>query len=78
MLALEFADPGEYRRVEQGDVLVLEGLRDTIGADTETRCALHPDERYVTRHRLSDRQVAMLLAGGLLSWLREQNEEPTT
>ena len=50
-----------------------------LRADTEiTVCNTTQDERYVTRHRLSDRQVAMLLAGGLLPWPREQNEKPTT
>ena len=39
MLALKFADPGDYRRVEQDDVLVLQGLRDAIGAH-RTRWAL--------------------------------------
>ncbi len=73
VLALEFADPDDYGRVEQGDVLVLEGIRGTIAAGTEiTVRNITRDEGYVARHRLSDRQVAMLLAGGLLPWLRQQ------
>ena len=79
VLALEFADPDDYRRIEQGDVLVMEGIRDTIGTDTEVQVRnATRDEHYVALHRLSDRQVAMLLAGGLLPWLRQQNEKPTT
>ena len=79
VLALEFADPGDYQRIEQGDVLVLESIRDTIAADTEmTVHNATRDEQYVARHRLSNRQVTMLLAGGLLPWLRQQNEKPTT
>ena len=72
VLALEFADLDDYRRVEQGDVLVLEGVRDTIaaGAEIQVHNATR-DEHYLARHRLSDRQVAMLLAGGLLPWLRQ-------
>jgi aconitate hydratase len=74
VLALEFADPDDYQRVEQGDVLILEDIRATIDADTEiivrntTR-----NEGYAAHHRLSERQVAMLLAGGLLPWLRQQD-----
>ena len=79
VLALEFADPDDYRRVEQGDVLVLSGIRDTIGTGTEVKVRnATRDEHYFARHRLSDRQVAMLLAGGLLPWLRQQKEQPTT
>lgn len=79
VLSLEFADPDDYRRVEQGDVLVLERIRDTIGTDTEVKVRnATRDEHYLARHRLSDRQVSMLLAGGLLPWLRQQKEQPTT
>ncbi|WP_053207639.1 aconitate hydratase [Jiangella muralis] len=73
VLALEFADPGDYHRVEQGDVLVLHGVRHAIGAGPDvTVHNTSRDEEYATRHRLSERQVAMLLAGGLIPWLREQ------
>ena len=79
VLALEFADPHDYRRVQQGDVLVLEGIRAAIGTDTEGKVRnATRDEHYVARHRLSDRQVAMLLAGGLLLWPRQQKPRPTT
>lgn len=79
VLALEFTDPDDYRRVEQGDVLVLERIRDTIGTDTDVKVRnATRDEHYLARHRLSDRQVSMLLAGGLLPWLRQQKEQPTT
>lgn len=74
VLALEFADPDDYRRIEQGNVLVLDGTRATIAAGTEiTVHNTTRDEQYHARHRLSERQVAMLLAGGLLPWLRQQN-----
>ena len=79
MLALEFTDPDDHRRIEQDDVLVIAGIRNAISAGTEVtvRNATR-DQEYTARHRLSDRQVAMLLAGGLLPWLRQHKEEPTT
>jgi len=74
VLALEFADPDDYQRVEQGDVLLLENIRATIGAGTEiTVRNTTRNEQYLAHHRLSERQVAMLLAGGLLPWLRQQD-----
>jgi aconitate hydratase len=30
------------------------------------------DVEYFARHRLSDRQVQMMLAGGLVAWLRQE------
>jgi aconitate hydratase len=70
ILALEFEDPADYDRVEQGDVLVLDGLHEamssggTITARNQTR-----DESYTVRHRLSPRQVEMVLAGGQIPLL---------
>jgi aconitate hydratase len=73
VLALEFTNPADHDRIQQGDVLVLTGIREALVAGTailvrnETR-----NEAYPVRHRLSTRQVAMLLAGGLIPWLRER------
>jgi len=72
VLALEFADPADYERVDQDDVLVLKGIRGAIASGTavtvrnDTR-----GETFVARHRLSARQVELLLAGGLIRWLRD-------
>jgi aconitate hydratase len=77
VLALEFTDPDDYRRIEQGDTLVLEGVRHTISSgctEIAVRNATR-DQEYSTRHRLSDRQVAMVLAGGLIPWVRESTRK---
>lgn len=71
VLALEFADTSDYHRIEQGDILILNGLRNALGsAGTITVRNTTRDEEYPTRHRLSARQVSMVLAGGLIPWLR--------
>jgi len=73
VLALEFADPTDYERVGQDDVLVLDGIRVAIAGGTDiTVHNATRDEDFVVRHRLSDRQVSLLLAGGLIPWLRQQ------
>ena len=57
----------------------MENIRHTITTDTVIRVRnATRDEEYVARHRLSDRQVAILLAGGLLPWLRHKRESTTT
>jgi aconitate hydratase len=76
VLALEFADPDDYGHVQQGDVLVLEGIRGAIASGSDiTVHNVTRHEEYVGRHRLSDRQVSLLLAGGLIPWLRQRAEE---
>jgi aconitate hydratase len=73
VLPLSFADQSAYDAVEQGDVLVLRGLRAAVreGRDVEV-----VDETksttFVARHDLSERQVDVLLAGGLVNWMKDR------
>ncbi len=72
VLALEFADPDDKGSVQQGDVLVVEGVREAVQQGTELTVHNQSQDRdYPVRHRLSGRQVEMLLAGGLIPWLAE-------
>jgi aconitate hydratase len=73
VLALELADPEDRQSIEQGDVLVVEGVRDALqhGKDLTVHNQTQ-DRDYPVRHRLSSRQVEMLLAGGLIPWLAER------
>ena len=78
VLAIEFADAADRDRIQQGDVLVLAGIRRALVAGTEI--TVHNETRnedYAVGHRLSKRQVEMLLAGGLIPWLREQRAAET-
>ncbi|HVL99995.1 MAG TPA: aconitate hydratase [Egibacteraceae bacterium] len=71
ILAAEFADPEDYDRVSQGDVLVLRGVRAALvergqlAVENRTR-----GETYALRHRLSPRQVEMVETGGLIPLFR--------
>lgn len=73
VLALEFADAADHDRIQQGDVLVLAGIREALVAGTEIAVRNETrDEVYAVRNGLSTRQVDMLLVGGLIPWLRER------
>jgi aconitate hydratase len=71
VLALEFDDDADYERLEQGDALVLEGLHEALGDGTTLRARVG-DREVVLRHRLSPRQVDMVLAGGVIPVLRRE------
>ncbi|MDL4822075.1 aconitate hydratase [Actinomadura opuntiae] len=77
ILPLEFADEADYDRVEQGDRLRIEGVRDALekGSGVEVR-NLTKDETYRARHRLSPRQRALVAAGGQIPALRERTRPP--
>jgi aconitate hydratase len=72
VLPLEFADESDYDAVESGDLLAVSGVRTAIqdGRDLTVRNTTQ-DTEYAVRHRLSPRQVQVLLAGGLIPWLRD-------
>ncbi|MGI5488287.1 aconitate hydratase [Microtetraspora malaysiensis] len=74
VLALEFADPSDYDRVGQGDELSLEDLRGALkrGGDITVRDTTTGAD-IVVRHRLSPRQVAMVLAGGQIPLIRSRS-----
>jgi aconitate hydratase len=77
VLALELMNDEDYDRVDDGDVLVVEGLPDVLrhGGELEIRND-SKDETYSVRHRLSDRQIELLAAGGLIPTLqREKSQE---
>lgn len=74
IVALEFADPGDYDRIDRDDVLAFRDLREGLAAP-ERRLEVTnttKGETYALRHRLSPRQVAMVEKGGLIPVFRER------
>ncbi len=71
ILALEFENGADYDDIDQGDILLLDGLRRAIEngmamtVDNETK-----RRQYRVRHHLSERQIAMVLAGGQIALLK--------
>ena len=74
VLAVEFADPADYDRIGQGDELSIDGLPDALHAGGELTVR-NPAKKqdYLVRHRLSPRQVAMVLAGGQIPLVRSRD-----
>ncbi|SFR42025.1 aconitase [Marinobacter daqiaonensis] len=72
VLPLSFDDPEDYDTIEQEDELVLEDLHKALESGDEiTARNSRTGDRYRLTHTLSDRQVTMLLKGGLLNMMRE-------
>ena len=73
VLPLTFTDPGDYDRIDQGDVLVIdepaEQLRrgERVEVVNETK-----GEMYAMRHRLTPRQVEIVARGSLISVIRDR------
>ena len=73
ILALEFTDDGDYDALEQGATLSFSGVRDALQHGSEITGSVDGTE-YTFRHQLSDRQVSMVLAGGLIRQIAESED----
>ena len=73
ILPLTFADPQDWQRIEPQDVLVLDNLR--AGLQNGHQLSILNRTRhqsYPLTHALSERQLQVLLAGGLINFIRQR------
>jgi aconitate hydratase len=73
VVPLLFCDPADHEAVAAGDVLRIDGVRDALGRQEpiEVRDTTR-DRTFQVRHDLSDRQVRVVLAGGLINEFRSR------
>lgn len=71
VLALEFDDPSDLERAEQGDQVEFTGLWDALKSGSRLTVQIGGREVAV-HHRLSDRQVEMVLAGGRIPLVAQE------
>ncbi len=75
IIPLTFVNESDYDRIDQGDELALNGIRCAIENAGSVRLTNKTKgETYELAYELSDRQRAMLLAGGLLNYTRETSK----
>jgi aconitate hydratase len=75
ILPLTFANPDDWSRIEQGDVLALPDIRHALRQGAQVTAVNETKrERYSLRHPLSGRQLDMVLAGSLLNVMRMRSE----
>jgi len=74
ILPLTFKNPDDWERIAQGDILKLPDVRDAIQqGHTLTLRNQTKGEQYQVEHGLSQRQVAMVLAGSLINVIRQKH-----
>lgn len=76
IMPFTFADGSDYDRIDTDDTLALEGIREEI-ADGKpvTLKNLTKGEEYALNYDYSDRQTAMILAGGLLNYTKNLSKQ---
>ncbi len=73
VLPLEFQSEEDYEAIDQGDTLKISKVREQI----QNGCVVEVEneskgESFEVRHSLSERQVEMILAGGLIKMMKEK------
>lgn len=71
ILPLEFINPDDHGKIEQGDILELKDIRNSIkkGSEISVRNVTRGVD-IPTRHSLSERQKAVLLEGSIINYFK--------
>ena len=78
ILPLEFIDIADYDKIEQGDMVSFRNLREDVNNRNNIKVAIEKTNKggepveIETRHTLSDRQIQVLLKGGIINEFKEQ------
>ncbi|MDX1901444.1 MAG: aconitate hydratase [Gammaproteobacteria bacterium] len=73
ILPLTFVDPNDYSKINLNDVIVIKNVREMIQQSNDILATLENKNISIPlRHQLSKRQVDIILAGGLIHWVRNQ------
>jgi len=74
ILPLTFEDEGAYEGLQQGDELEIPGVRDALRRGDETLTVRNVTQggEFRVRHGLTERQREIMLAGGLLNYVKER------
>lgn len=71
VLPITFEDTEDYMKIDAGDTIVLENLRENIQNHNTFEAAIkNKNETITVRHEMSRRQIDMMLRGGLINWVR--------
>ncbi|WP_028785074.1 aconitate hydratase [Thalassobacillus devorans] len=70
VLPLTFRDDKDYDQLEKGDVIQLDDLRKSIQTGTIVKANIQGKQTIQLEHALSDRQIDMMLKGGLINWIK--------
>lgn len=75
IVPLTFKTKEDYDQLEQGDVLVLHDIRDKIKTSNEFMIEVKGKNKNIeVNHLLSPRQIDIILAGGLINWVKQTKE----
>lgn len=73
---LTFAHPSDLESLAQGDVLVIEGIRQALASGTAPAVRNQRTGYSIEAHSdLTEREAELVAAGGLLNWMKDRLQE---
>lgn len=75
ILPLTFVNPSDYERLSSGDVIIIKDVVRSIRCSPEITVSI--EGKHITiplRHKLSPRQIEVLIDGGLINWVKKHPE----
>lgn len=73
ILPLVFTNSKDYDDIEQGDILTIKDIHETIQKSQEfTVHNKTKNKNYILAYTLSSRELEILLAGGLINWIKNK------
>ncbi|SDL13351.1 aconitase [Salinimicrobium catena] len=78
ILPLEFIDLADYDKIEQGDLVSFKNLQEDVRNRNNIKVLIEKEEtgaepiEIETKHSMSDRQIQVLLKGGIINEFKEQ------
>jgi aconitate hydratase len=72
IVPLNFANPADYEKISAGDTLVLSNLPQTLKTSHEIVATIEgTGTKIPLTHKLSQRQVDVVIDGGLINWAKK-------
>ncbi|GHC23203.1 aconitate hydratase [Aidingimonas halophila] len=72
VLPLTFVEPADRQRLQQGQYLTIDDLHTQLASGQTVAVRLDNGEHMSLHHELSERQRAILTAGGVINWLKRE------
>jgi len=72
VLPLQYANEGDHDTLAQGATLKLSGIHKALTSGDTVTVETESGESVECKHTLSERQIEILKAGGLINWKRDQ------
>lgn len=76
IIPMTFVDPADYDKINEKDELIIEDVREDLldGDEFLTLLNLTKGHKYEIKHGLTIRQINIILAGGLLNFIRSSGD----